>query len=123
MEISRKLIEEKILSIPEVKEMMEKYKNQVIDSGVTEEISHFQQITIDYVTKFSKFSEKQAKEIIKMLIEKYLIENLFAVNVVNADPKTAPELKIIFEKSSEGRNFDIEKLQEILYKINEIKAK
>jgi len=121
--MSRKLIEEKILSIPEVKEMMEKYKNKVIDSGITEEISHFQQITIDYVTKFSKFSEKQAREIIKMLIEKHNIEYIFAVNVVNCDPGTVPELKIIFEKSSEGKNFDIEKLQEILYKINEIKLK
>lgn len=121
--MSRKLIDEKILSIPEVKEMMEKYKNKVIDSGIAEEISHFQQITLDYVIKFSKFSEKQAKEIIIMLTEKYNIEYVFAVNVVNTDPQTVPELKIIFEKSTEGKNFDTSKLLEILYKINEIKSK
>jgi len=102
---------------------MEKFKKTVIDSGTTEEISHFQQITLEYVSKFSKFSEKQALEIIKMLSEDYNLERVFAVNVANINPQTVPELKTIFEKSSEGKNFDPDKLQEILYKINEIKAK
>jgi DNA-directed RNA polymerase subunit F len=121
--MSRKTIDEKILSVPEVKKIMENFKKKVIDSGVTEELSHFQQITLDYVTKFSKFSEKQAKEIIKILIENYSIEDVFAVDVVNNDPQTIAELKVIFEKAEEGKNFDSEKLQEILYKISEIKSK
>lgn len=102
---------------------MKKFKKIIIDSGTTEEMSHFQQITLEYVSKFSKFSEKQTLEIIKMLSENYNIEHVFAVNVVNIDPQTVPELKTIFEKSSEGKNFDLDKLQEILYKINEIKSK
>lgn len=102
---------------------MKKFKKTIIDSGTTEEMSHFQQITLEYVSKFSKFSEKQTLEIIKMLSENYNIEHVFAVNVVNIDPQTVPELKTIFEKSSEGKNFDLDKLQEILYKINEIKSK
>lgn len=102
---------------------MEKFKKTVIDSGTIEEISHFQQITLDYVSKFSEFSEKQALEIIKMLSEDYNLDHVFAVNVANINPQTVPELKTIFEKSSEGKNFDSDKLQEILYKINEIKAK
>lgn len=102
---------------------MKKFKKTIIDSGTTEEMSHFQQITLEYVSKFSKFSEKQTLEIIKMLSENYNIEHVFAVNVVNIDPQTVPELKTIFEKSSEGKNFDLDKLQEILYKISEIKSK
>ncbi len=102
---------------------MKKFKKIIIDSGTTEEMSHFQQITLEYVSKFSKFSEKQTLEIIKMLSENYNIEHVFAVNVVNIDPQTVPELKTIFEKSSEGKNFDLDKLQEILYKISEIKSK
>ena len=58
-----------------------------------------------------------------MLSENYNIERLFAVNVVNIDPQTVQELKTIFEKSSEGKNFNSDKLQEILYKIREIKSK
>lgn len=102
---------------------MKKFEKTIIDSGTTEEMSHFQQITLEYVSKFSKFSEKQTLEIIKMLSENYNIEHVFAVNVVNIDPQTVPELKTIFEKSSEGKNFDSDKLQEILFKISEIKSK
>ena len=120
--MSKKFIDEKQLSIPEVKEIMEKFKKKVISEGLTEDISHFQQITLDYVSKFSQMSEKQAKAIIKMLQKDYEIEEIFAVNVVNIAPTTIPELRVIFEKSV-GKELDDDKLQEILYKIEEIRSK
>lgn len=117
--MSKKIIDEKQLSIPEVKEIMDRIKKKVEDEGVIEEISHFQQITLDYVTKFSKMSEKQAKAVVKMLEKDYNIEELFAVNMVNIFPKTVPELKVIFEKSV-GKELNEDKLLEVLNKIEEI---
>ena len=92
-------IEEKSISIPEVKKIMENIKEQMIKIDPEEGMSHFQDITHNYVDKFTKMSHKDAVKIKNFLIETYDIEEVYAINIVNIDPKTIPELRMILEKS------------------------
>ncbi len=121
--MSGRKIDEKTVSIPEVKKIMESVKESIMQIDSDEEgMSHFQEITYNYVNQFAKMSEKDAIKIKKLLIEKYDIEELYAINIVNIDPKTVPELKMILEKSFTGKTMNDEKLQEILYQITELKT-
>ena len=115
-------IEEKSVSIPEVKKIMERIKEQMNNIDPEEGMSHFQEITHLYVEKFAKISHKDSTKIRNFLIEKYEIEEVYAINIVNIDPKTIPELRMILEKSYVGKTFNDDQLQEILYQIEELKT-
>jgi DNA-directed RNA polymerase subunit F len=67
-------------------------------------------------------SEKDAKKIIKFLIDKYDIEEVYAINIVNIDPKTVPEIRIILEKSFTGKTIKDEQLVNLLSEIEELKS-
>lgn len=114
--------DERSVSIPEVKKIMEDVKEKMKDIRPEEGMSHFQEITYNYVNNFSKISQKTALKIKKFLIDKYNIEELYAINIINVDPQTVPELRTILEKSYEGKSLDEEELQEILYTIEDLKT-
>jgi len=120
--MSGRKTDEKPVSIPEVKEIMEyvKEKMEEIDSG--EGMSHFQEITYNYVTKFAKTDAKTAKKIIKFLVEKHNIEELYAISIVNISPNALPELRVILEKSFTGKTLTDQQLEVILEEIEEIKT-
>jgi DNA-directed RNA polymerase subunit F len=122
--MSGRKINEKSVSIPEVKEIMENVKEHLmeIESSEEEAMSHFQEITYQYVNKFSRMSAKAAIKIKNLLMEKHEIEEIYAINIVNVDPESVPELRTILEKSSVGKTLKDEKLQEILYQIQELKT-
>lgn len=112
--------DEKTVSIPEVKEIMEYVKEQTEDIDKEEGMSHFQEITYNYVNKFSKFDPKKAKKIIKFLLEKYELEEIFAINIVNINPQTVPELRVILEKSFTGKILTDNQLEVIIEEIEEL---
>jgi len=121
--MSGRKIDEKTVSIPEVKKIMESVKERIMEIDSEEEgMSHFQEITYNYVNQFAKLSDRDALKIKKLLMDKYDIEEIYAINIVNIDPKTLPELKMILEKSFAGKAMDDDKLQEILYQISELKT-
>lgn len=114
--------DERAVSIPEVKEIMENVKKHLSKIDSEEGMSHFQEITYNYVNKFAKHDSKTAIKIRKLLIDKHSIEELYAINIVNIDPKTIFELRLILEKSFTGRTLTDDQLQEILYQIEDIKT-
>jgi len=120
--MSGRKIDEKTVSIPEVKKIMEEVKEQIEEIDSEEGLSHFQEITYTYVNKFAKMSEKDALKIKKFLMEKYDIEEIYAINIVNIDPKSVPELRMILEKSFTGKTFNDDQLQDLLYQIEELKS-
>ena len=121
--MSGRKIDEKTVSIPEVKKIMETVKESIMQIDSDEEgMSHFQEITYNYVNQFAKMSDQDAVKIKKLLIDKYDIEEIYAINIVNIDPTTVPELKMILEKSFIGKTMNDDKLQEILYQISELKT-
>jgi len=121
--MSGRKLEEKIVSIPEVKEIMKNVKDQILEIDSEEEgMTHFQEITYNYVNTFSKMSERDALKIKKLVIDKYEIEELYAINIVNIDPKSIFELRMILEKSFAGKSLDDTKLEQMLYEMSELKT-
>jgi DNA-directed RNA polymerase subunit F len=120
--MSGRKVDEKTVSIPEVKKIMENVKSRIEEIDNEEGMSHFQEITYNYVNKFSKMSEKDALKITKFLIEKYEIEDVYAINIINIDPKSIFELRQILEKSFVGKTFNDDQLQEILVNIEELRT-
>ena len=62
------------------------------------------------------------KKIQKFLTEKFDIEELHAINIINVDPKTVPEIRMILEKSLVGKTMKDDQLQDLLAQINELKT-
>ena len=120
--MSGRKISEKTVSIPEVKKIMEDVKEKIEKIDSEEGLSHFQEITHIYVNKFAKMSEKDAIKIQKFLIDKYDIEENYAINIVNIDPHTVPEIRMILEKSFAGKSLNEEQLQDLLAQIGELKT-
>jgi len=131
--MSGRKISEKTISIPEVKKMMDLVKQRKEKIDAEEGLSHFQEITYNYVNKYAKMSEIDAIKIQKFLIDKYEIEENYAINIVNIDPHTIQELRMIdphtiqelrmiLEKSFIGKTLNEEKLQELLAQIEELKT-
>jgi len=120
--MSGRKIDERTVSIPEVKEIMETVKDKIKEIDTEEGMSHSQEITYNYVNKFAKIDIKPAKKIINFLIEKYNIEELYAINVVNIFPKSVPELRIILEKSFAGKTFTDEQLEVIIEEIEDLES-
>ena len=73
------------ISIPEVKEIMEK-----VD---TESMDQIQRWTYDYVTKFSKIDAKAGKKLKQQLVKECGILEEEAVEIVNNLPSTEAELR------------------------------
>jgi len=120
--MSGRKIGERMVSIPEVKELMEGVKDKVLLIDSDEGMSHFQEITYNYVNKYAKTSAKVAQKILKLLKEKYELEEIYMINIVNIDPKTLPELRVILEKSLTGKSLSDEQLQDMLSQIGDIKS-
>jgi len=120
--LSGRKIDERTVSIPEVRKIMENVKDRIMEIDPEEGMSHFQEITYNYVQNFAKMSEKDAAKIEKFLKEKYELEENFAINIVNIDPATVPELRMVLEKSFVGKSLNDEQLQEMIYQINELKT-
>ena len=114
--------DERAVSIPEVKEIMDYVKEQMEEIDTEEGMSHFQEITYNYVNRFAKTDFKKAKKITSFLQKKYDIEEIYTINIVNIFPKTVPELRIILEKSFTGKTFNDEQLEVILEEIEEIES-
>jgi DNA-directed RNA polymerase subunit F len=120
--MSGRKLNEKTVSIPEVKRIMEAVKDKIEEIDSEEGLSHFQEMTYNYVNKFAKMSEKDAVKIQKLLVDKYEIEENYAINIVNIDPHTVPELRMILEKSFAGKSLNEDQLQDLLAQIEELKT-
>ncbi len=73
------------ISIPEVKEMMEKSDPESMDQ--------IQRWTYDYVSKFAKIDAKAAKKLKQQLVKECQITEEEAVEIVNNLPSTESELR------------------------------
>ncbi|RLF12145.1 MAG: DNA-directed RNA polymerase subunit F [Thermoprotei archaeon] len=75
------------------------------------ELKHFQQVTLDFLTRFSKLSGDKAEELVAKLCEKFGLSKPTATQVVNIIPKSNEELRQILIK--EGKTFLPEELNEM----------
>jgi DNA-directed RNA polymerase subunit F len=115
--VVRKKLEEKIISIPEVKKILEKLEKKI---GV-DNFDSFQSATLAYSKNFSKLDDlKKVDKIKKMLRKDYDLDENYVVMVINVLPNTVNELRVIFEKDLKASKLSDDNLQEMLYKIQDI---
>ena len=107
-----KALKEKLLSLPEVKEILE---------SLGENLDQFQRRTLDYATKFSKIDAKSAKELIKRLVEEYELEEEEAIQIVNCMPESIEELRTFL--AGGRRIVETSKLEAIIGLLNEYRQK
>ena len=108
-----KPLKEKILTLPEVKEILESLGEENLDQ--------FQRRTLDYATKFSKIDSKSAKELVKKLVEEHGLEEEEAVQIVNCMPESIEELRTFL---AGGRKIvETSKLEAIIGLLNEYRQK
>ena len=108
-----KPLKEKILTLPEVKEILESLGEENLDQ--------FQRRTLDYATKFSKIDSKSARELVKKLVEEHGLEEEEAVQIVNCMPESIEELRTFL---AGGRKIvETSKLEAVIALLNEYRQK
>ena len=100
----RKVVDEKLLTIPEVKKLLEE-----LGPGAG---GDFFMRTYDYVSRFSKIGPSEARELVEKLVNEFGISEREAVQIVNYMPKTPEELKIFLR--GHKAFFSKEKLKKII---------
>lgn len=115
----KKPISERYVSLPEVKEILLNVKEKLEE--YYEEFGSVQEYSLEHAKAYSKMDAVVARKIIQMLVNEYQLSESLAVQIVNISPDYVYELKVIFEKDSELKYLDDDKLQEMLYKINDIR--
>jgi DNA-directed RNA polymerase subunit F len=116
----RKIIEEKLISIPEVKSILDNVFERL--AKLKKNPDPFQSATYEYVNSFAKMSSDTAKKIIKMLIADYGMDNSHAIQIVNIDPTSPKEIQAILEKDPKLRSLSEQELSIMLQKIKDLEA-
>ena len=79
------VVKKRMISLPEVKEILSKCEIESMD--------HIQRWTYDYALKFAKIEPKAAKKMKQDLINQCGLTEEEAVEIVNIQPKSLPELR------------------------------
>jgi DNA-directed RNA polymerase subunit F len=111
--MSKKALRERALTIPEVKKILESIGEDKLDQ--------LQRRSLDYASKFSKVEPEKAEELVKILTEKYGLEEEEAIQIVNTMPESIEEIRVFL---AGGRKIvESSKLQEILNLLNTYRKK
>ena len=86
MKIPKKEIKERLLTVPQVKEMLEKIGEEKLDQ--------FQRRTLDFAAKFSKADSKAADELLTKLVEEFGLDAEEAAQIVNCMPESIEEIRV-----------------------------
>lgn len=115
----RKILEENLVSIPEVKEILNEVVEKVKTKNPEAKLDAFQEATQEYVNLFAKMSGAHAKKVVKLLVDEYKMDPALAIQVVNIAPQYFEELRTIFEKDPKFKNLPEAKLNEIIELLRE----
>jgi len=114
--MSEKNVKEKILTLPQVKKLLESMGEENLDQ--------FQRRTLDYLSKFSKVDADAAEQLLAKLVTEFGLEESEAVQIVNCMPKSVDELRVFL---AGGRKIiEVSKLETIVALLNDnrkVKAK
>ncbi|MHA1300737.1 MAG: RNA polymerase Rpb4 family protein [Candidatus Helarchaeota archaeon] len=115
--MEKKIIEEKNLTLAEVKAILKEREEKET------ELSYVQRITLDYINKFSKFDPEESRQFVDDLVSKFGIDENFAIQIVNLSnlPEKEEELDLIFDRADNKPTEEQKK--EILELIKEYKLK
>lgn len=89
----------------EVKEAIEEFSEEY-------ELNYEQNVTLNHLARFPRYSSEDAEKIIAELEEKVGLRRKVAVHIVDLIPKDLSDLRLIFAK--EPTQIDKDKMQDIL---------
>ncbi len=113
MKTSEKESKERLITVPEVKKILETIGEESLDQ--------FQRRSLDFASKFSKLDAKTAKELVKKLTSNLALEESEAVEIVNCMPESIEEIRTFL---AGGRKIiETSKLEAILTLLNEYRKK
>jgi len=108
MRIPKRELKERLLTVPQVKEMLEKIGEEKLDQ--------FQRRTLDFAAKFSKVDPKTAEELRDKLVEQFELDNEEAAQITNCMPESIEEIRVFL---AGGRKIvDTSKLEDLLAFLN-----
>lgn len=108
-----KNVKEKLLSIPQVKKILEELGEENLDQ--------FQRRVLDYASKFSRVDAETAQMLMEKLVREFGLDEVEAVQVVNCMPTSVEELRVFL---GGGRKIiEAPKLEAIVKLLNEHRLK
>lgn len=108
-----KNVKEKLLSIPQVKKILEELGEENLDQ--------FQRRVLDYASKFSRVDAETAQMLTEKLVREFGLDEVEAVQVVNCMPTSVEELRVFL---GGGRKIiEAPKLEAIVKLLNEHRLK
>jgi DNA-directed RNA polymerase subunit F len=111
--VSRRALKEHQITIPQVKEALEKVGEEKLDQ--------LQRRTLDYASKFSKVDSHVSEELVSNLVTQFGLEEGEAVQIVNCMPESVEEIRVFL---AGGRKIvETSKIEAILSFLNEHRKK
>ena len=111
--MSKKPIEDKPLTVPQVK--------QALEALGEEQLDQFQRRTLDYTAKFSKIEPENAEKLVQKLIKDFELEMNEAVEIVNCMPESVEEIRVFLGGGK--KIIETSKIEAILSFLNEYRKK
>ena len=106
--IGKKIIESEPISSAEVKKVLE-------DFSEDNELTYEQNITLNHLARFKRFSVEDSEEIIEKLQGEIGLRDKVAVRIANLAPQDLADLRLILAKESANLDkADMEKILELL---------
>ena len=107
--IGKEIIESEPISSAEVKEILDEFSQD-------NELNYEQNLTINHLARFKRYSVEDSKEIIEKLHEAFPnMKTKVAVHIVDLVPKDLADLRLIFAKEAYQPNKEeMEQILEIL---------
>jgi DNA-directed RNA polymerase subunit F len=106
--IGKDIIESEPISGAEVKKIIE-------DFSENNELNYEQNITLNHLARFKRYSVEDSKEIVEKLQNEFGLRPRVAVHIVDLVPKDLADMRLIFAKEpSKVEKEDMEKILEFL---------
>jgi len=111
--MSKKALEEKSLTLSQVKELLESLGEEHLDQ--------FQRRTLDYTAKFSKITAGNAEKLIQKLVKEFELEPDEAVEIANCMPESVDEIRVFLGGGK--KIIETAKIESILSLLNQYRKK
>ena len=108
--IGKSVIKKEEIPGVEVKEALEEFSKEY-------ELNYEQNVTLNHLARFPRYSAEDTAKIIAELEEKIGLRHKVAVHIVDLIPKDLSDLRLIFAK--EPMQIDKEKMEEIIEILNQ----
>ena len=103
--IGKNIIESEPIPGAKVKKILEDFSND-------NELNYEQNITLNHLARFKKYSVEDSEEIVEKLQEEFGLRPRVAVHIVDLVPKDLADMRLIFAK--EPMKADKEEMEKIL---------